>query len=358
MRESQCSVLLLLFHIFAAVPTVYGQSTDYAAVRRAGRAEFWAGHYEKAETLLSAALEVARRNNDDDAAAIMVDLGVLYQSEERLIEAEREFNKALSIFRRIPDRDYETAVALRNLATIYSIDRPSEALKALQEALKLLKKNTPDEQELAVQIRHSQSIVYFRQGKTREAETLLAQAMGMRSRAAKDSDLLDAQILSNLGAVSQRQRKYDKAEQSFKRSLEITEQLLGPAHPYASFALENLGDLYIELRRHGQAEGLYRRSLDILEQMSPVPARRIVATLQSLSRICLQKGQKADAESMLARAVAIARRSFASDPETPKLLEAYGEILKSLGKPEEAQQMRSEARRMRAAIALTVRLPN
>jgi tetratricopeptide (TPR) repeat protein len=304
------------------------------------------GHYGKAETLLRGALEVAQHRRDDYAVAeAQGNLGAVYQNEERMIEAERAYREALSIFRRIPDTDYETAVVLRNLGSVYSARRrDSDALKVLDEALKLAKKDSPAE---AAQILNALGIVYFRQGKMSRAESLLAQAMEMRSLAGGDSDLTDAQILGNLAAIYEKQHKYGRAEESYKRALEITERRLGPVHPFLTTILGNLAGLYSEMRRYSETEDQYRRSLAILEQMSPAPNARIVLTLHWLGKNYLQQGEKTSAESTLARAVEIARRNPVPDPEMPILLDAYADILKSLGKVQDAQRPNTEARRTR-----------
>ena len=351
---------LLLFCIFAAVRTVYGQTPDYAVLRSTGLVEFSAGHFEKAEILLRRALEVAQRSNDDyGVAALHHELGAVYENEERRIEAEAAYAQALSIFRRIPNKNYEIAVVLCNLGSVYSINRrDSDAVKVLRQASKLLKKNTPAEQALAAEILNSLSIVYFRQGNMSRAEALTTQAIGIRSAAGRESDLVDAQILSNLGAISQRQHKYAKAEESYKRSLEIAEHRLGLFHPYLTRILTNLGGLYTEMRRYSEVEDRYRRSLTILEQMNPAPNGGIVLTLHWLGKNYVQQGEKSTAERVLTRAVAIARRNPLLDSEMPILLDAHADILESLGKIEEAQRLRAEARQRRAAMALTVRVPN
>jgi tetratricopeptide (TPR) repeat protein len=306
--------------------------------------------------LLRSALEVVQRSRDDyTVAAIQNDLGTLYQSEERLNEAEQAYRNALSIFRRIPDKNYDTAVVLRNLGSVYSLDRrDSEAFKVLHEASKLIKKDTPIEQELSAQILNCLGLVYFRQGKFGRAETLLAQAIGIQS-VTDDLDLDDAQILTNLGSIYERQHKYGKAEESYKRSLEIAERRLGPLHPDLTVTLGNLGILYTEMRRYSEAKDQYRRSLTILEQTRPTLDGRIVWTLHWLSKTYIQEGNQSSAESVLAQAVGIARRDPAPNPELPLLLDAYADTLKSLGKLQEALTLHAEARRTRAAMALTVR---
>ena len=77
----------------------------------------------------------------------------------------------------------------------------------------------------------------------------------------------------------------------------------------------------------------------------------------SLSASCkffLRNGKKTCAENVLAQAVDISRRNPLADSETPKILDAYADILKSSGKLQEAQRLRAEAKRIRATMALTV----
>jgi tetratricopeptide (TPR) repeat protein len=109
--------------------------------------------------------------------------------------------------------------------------------------------------------------------------------------------------------------------------------------------------------RHSEAKDPYLQSLNILEQMNPIPDDSIVGTLQALSKIYLREGDKSSAESALGRAVEISRRNPVPHPDMPTLLDAYANVLKSLGKFQQAQSLNAEARRTRAAIALTVRVP-
>jgi tetratricopeptide (TPR) repeat protein len=352
-------IMLLVFGIFAApIRTSNAQTPNYTELRAAGFGESYAGNFEKAETMLRNALEAAELSGDDYAVATVQNaLGDIYQNEERLIEAERAYLKAVSIFSLMPGKNYDTALALRNLGSAYSLDRrDSDALKVLQEASGLIKKDTPDEQVLATQILNSMAIVYFRKGKTGRAEALLIESMRIRPVARVPLDLADANILNNLGMVYRKQHKYAKAEESYRRSLEITEQLLGFAHPDLVLTLSNLGGLYIEMRRYREAEDYYRRSLAMLEEIRPIVPGKIQRTLHNLSKAYLRRGEKTSAEKVLAQAVDTARRNPV-DRETTNILDAYADVLKSLGKLEDARRVQAEARRARANTALTVRAP-
>jgi tetratricopeptide (TPR) repeat protein len=351
--------LLLLFCVLVPAGANCAQTTNHTDLRHAGLDEYRAGHYERAETLLLGALKLAEQSNDDyEVAAIHDDLGAVYRYEERLSEAERYFEKALFLFKRMPDTTDETALVLYNLAGVYSLNgRDSATLKTLRQALKLLKRNTSSEQALAAQIQNAFGMVYLRQGNLSRAEKLFAQAMATRSALRAEPIDVDAQILNNLGIVYKKQHKYSEAEESFKRSLEIETSVLGSQHPEVTIPLANLGSLYTEMQRFTEAGAQYRRSLDILEKMSPTPHGRIVETLQTLAQVYLREGDTTDAEGTLAEAVQIARRNPSPDLKMPTLLDEYADILRSLGKLNEAQLLNAEARFMRATETMTVRVP-
>src|SRR5262245_39003230 len=246
-----------------SINTCSGLAANYADLRRAGMAEYSAGDFERAETLLRNALNAAQLSGDKNAVAtIQNELGDVYQTEERLIEAERAYVKAVSIFSQIPGETYNTALALRNVGSAYSLDRrDSDALKVLQEAVDLIKKDKLHDQALFAQILNSMAIVHFRQGKTSRADKLLIQAIQARASETDDFNLGDANILNNLGMVYRKQRKYAKAEESYKRSLEITGQGLGPFLTDLALTHSNLAGLYTEMRRYREAEDHYRQSL-------------------------------------------------------------------------------------------------
>jgi len=348
---------VLLLCVLGTVHPNSAQTADPRALTNAGLAEYRAGHFEQAEMLLHKALESAQRTGDDYAAATaQTYLGDVYQSEDRLIESEQAFAKALSILRRIPGNSFETAIVLRNLGTVYSLNQHhSEALKVLQEALKLIQQNTPEELALARQILNSLAMVYFRQGKTNRAETLLLQAITLVKN---EPYLRHAGILNNLGMVYQRRHRLDRAEEAFKQSLKVTEQQMGALHTDVALPLNNLGALYTELRRYAEAEELYRRSLTILEQTTPPQDAKIVRTLHALSKTYLRQGDKTRAESALAQAVEIGRRSPVCRGDMPTILAAYADVLKSRGQPDLAQRLRLEARQTKAELGLTVRVPS
>jgi len=329
--------------------------TDYQALKGSGRAEYLAGRFKNAELFLQNALAVAEKNADDDAiAATAAELGNVYQSEDRLPEAEEAYARALSIVRRSSRQD-ALVVILLNLGVTYSLGgRYSQALKTLEEAWKT--NQISHDEMLRAQILNSMGMVYLRNGKTRKAEVLFNQAKAARGIERPEPDLIDAQILNNLGAVYQRRHKYQEAEKSYQKAVKITQEQLGPAHPDLALTFANLGELHTAMGRYVEAAEDFGHGLLILEQMNPVPYARITRMYQEFSKMYLQNKDQANAELTLVRAVQIGRRNPVPDPNFPDLLDTYAAVLKASGQLQEAERARVEARAIRAAFALTVRV--
>lgn len=356
MNHRNC--LLFLIYCFIGGANSLGQSADEENLKQAATAEYRAGHFDKAETLLRDVLAASQRRRDKDAtAAILNELGDLYLNEEHFAEAGQFYSRALSLFEQHPRHNLGVAITQRNVAALYYADgRLEDTLAILKEASKTLSADTNDHRAIAAGILSLEGIVNFRLGKISRAETLFSEATRMLSVASPEDDLTLSQILNNLALIYKQQRKYAKAEDCYKRSLEIEEQKLGSLSEVA-LTLASLGILYTQMGRFQDAENSFLRSLEITQQFTPAVAGRIVRTLHLLSTTYLQTGDKARAEETLAHAVQIARHNPSRDPEMAKVLDAYSDVLKSNGKTEEARTVRAEARRTRMAAALTVQAP-
>jgi tetratricopeptide (TPR) repeat protein len=339
----------------------WAQTTPYAELRTTGRTEYRAGHFASAEGLLRAALDTASAAGDNNAtAAIDNDLGDVYVGEERLHDAEQAYSRSLTLLKTITNKPFETAAVLRNLGSVYALERRyDEALKALNEASKLTRTlKNPESRSLTAEILNSEGIVFFRKEQFGKARGLFEQAMQVRADAGLGDSLGDAQTLNNIGMIYLKQHRYGQAEGPFVRSVDITVRILGPAHPDVALTLANLGEVYTETGRYRQGMDQYEQCLNILRTATPPLDGRIARTLQLVASNYLKQRDKIGAEHALAEAIERVRRtSVTDDPEIPALFDSYANLLKSIGKLDEARQAYAEAKRIRAAIALTVRVP-
>jgi tetratricopeptide (TPR) repeat protein len=149
--------------------------------------------------------------------------------------------------------------------------------------------------------------------------------------------------------------RYPKAAAAYIRSLQLAEARVGPSHPSTAMTVNNLGFLYLRMRRYQEAQGQFQHSLEILEKNSLMANEVVVRALHGLGQTSMARGENARAEPLLARAVEIGRTTKVRDSEMADLLDLYSTLLTNLSKAAEAEQLRTEAARLRAEVALTIR---
>jgi tetratricopeptide (TPR) repeat protein len=297
---------------------------------------------------------LARRQNDQTSLGLSLGyLGNTYSGEERFAEAENSFQQALSTWQRISQTNIHVPEMLRDLGAVYSIEGRNElALATLKQALQSSNKVAEPHVELVAEIFNSLGIAYSRQGNYKKAESFFVQTMQMRTAGA----LTDRQIaaaLGNLAVIYRKKRRYTDAEAAFRNSLEITIRISGCMHPDVALTRAGLGQIYMDMGRFDQAEAEILESLRITRQMNPILQQRVMRTMYLLSDIYVRSRKMAQAEETLAQAVEIARHSHERDPENAMVLEAYSNLLKHLGRAQEAEALHIEARHIRAAMSLT-----
>src|SRR5215470_14529410 len=192
----------------------FAQVNEYDRLRQIGLDEYLMGHYPQAETWILSSLESARKSHDEYAVAVDYSaLGDVYQAELRFTEAEEAYRKAISTLRRRPEHSHALAIIWRNLASALTAEaRFEQALKGVNEASKLINQHKLNDQKLQAQMLNTRGVIYFYQGKMRNAEAAFIEAS--RIQFAPDSALdVDAgEILNNLGRVYQKMRQFGKAE--------------------------------------------------------------------------------------------------------------------------------------------------
>ena len=227
--------------------------------------EFQRGNDTRADELLRAADELARREGTEVSPAIrariLLDRGDVAAYLERDDEARGYFENAL----RIGEENHLAEVTTRALegvalATFYADDLPAA--------------RTWYEKALAARIRHS--------GEThpKVSETLTA-----------------------LGSIAYFEGGAAEAERYWLRSLAIDERILGPKHPDLAVTLNNLGRLRVERREFERAKEYLTRAVSIYaaEQSEVHEGQIFAVTNLALAHLGLE--EDADARPLLERAL-------------------------------------------------------
>ena len=142
------------------------------------------------------------------------------------------------------------------------------------------------------------------------------------------------------------------------RALALTEARVGLNHPDLIFTLSALGVLYTGTGRYDDAVAQFQRALKIVEPQAEDFDTRIARLLHGMATAHRKAGRLNEAADELAKATVIARRNLEPHPDMVQIIEDYSSMLKSQGKPKEAEELRAEARRTRVKSSLVINTHN
>lgn len=366
----------------------------YTRLNNLGIALLKAGDLQGAALRLERALDLSEGLGGDRPAlaTILSNLAMLYDHQGRYSEAEPLYQRSLKIREKTLGIEHpDVATSLNNLAALYEGQgRYSEAGPLYQRSLKIKEKELGVEHPSLAAPLNNLAEHYFNQGRYSEAEPLFQRSLRIRERTLGTEHPDVAIVLSNLAELYRTQDRYNEAETLNQRSLNIREKALGAEHPDVATSLHNQAGLYHSQGRYNEAESLYLRSLRIWEKVMGVEHPNVAASLNNLAGLYENQGRYSDAESLYQRslrirekvlgaehpdvaislsnlawlyyaqerfemaenssrrAVAIAEKSLGPcHLHTATMLENRANILKALGRRDEAQPLLDRVKRIR-----------
>lgn len=212
----------------AAVRIYEGQrqeTPDFAAaLGELANTHFYAGEYERSDTLNQRVLAMDKRLHGERHPRVaddLINLGAIRFQWGRCEEAEQYYREGLAIIESwYGPAHYRTASALTMLG------------RAL-----LFK------------------------GQLEESDSTLRRSLAIQDRVFGAEHPRIASILNELGSIALRQGKYDEAEAQYQRMARIYAAAYGSEHWLSALANANLGGVYYERGDHREAERLFRLAI-------------------------------------------------------------------------------------------------
>ncbi len=268
-----------------------------------------------------------------ERADILSDLGRVYRAMGRTAEAERVFQEALDIRRRLlHPADTAVASALASVGVV-RLDQAklAEAEALLRESLRLLEGRGDSLSLDLASVMTTLGQVLDQQRRLPEAESLLVKALAIRQRVLPAEHPEIGSALHNLASVFWRTGRFPEADSLSRRELTILERSLGPEHPDLGIAVLNQAEYYRESGLLEDAEREMLRGLDILENSVGVEHVEAARGLNNLGMLYKQMGRSAEAARLLERSLRIKRSLL--DPAHPSIATSannLGEVLLEL----------------------------
>jgi tetratricopeptide (TPR) repeat protein len=196
--------------------------------------------------------------------------GFAARKQGRLRDAETHYLAALIEAEKLGERNWRLNATLINLAGVYvSEKRFEDAERLYQRALSL-----PGHEEDDGTINELGKI-RIEQKKYDEAEVLIKKAMELGAKRSGPDHLNTAGGLSTLAWLYRKQERYAEAEPLYKRSLAIFEKALGNEHPQVAHILDEYAAVLRKMNRKAEAKELESRAKDIRAKSGSDPSYRV-----------------------------------------------------------------------------------
>lgn len=307
------------------------------------------GSLEQATPLLQDSLTMAEQLYGDDEtspalARSHTRSGLLARADERFEDAERHFEAAL----RVVGNDVALqAKALGQLGLVQrDLGDPAAGQGHLEKALRLLESmpaaTNRDVEKGLVSL--NLAFILRQQGKNEEAEPLLRQAIEDLASTTDPSHFLLAQGYNNLALLLYQKGDFDGTEQALKKSLAMAEIALGPNHPQTLGAAGSLAGLYTAQGRLEDSEVVLADLVERWRNSSDNDAMG-AHLLGNYSNVLKHLGRRQEAEAPLLEGIALRRKVFGPDHfDTARMVADHGFLLMDLGRPAEGEAILRRAR--------------
>lgn len=326
-----------------------------AHLHRLGRDLRWVAKYDEARGVLEHTLAI-RRTADPaslDTADTLNELGWIELKTSNLQEAERKFQEALEIKRRVLGPDgLENAWAVEGLAETYVlmskfVDAETFAIEAFRiEAL-----HFPPGHKQLIKAKTTIAITQHRLGKLAEAEKGLDEALAAR-RASPDALPLDiANALNLVAIVNHEKGSFYVAEKQANEGLQLLEQA-GASGDATYFQIQSLlSKIYASTDRYAEAEATAIKVRDAYGKVAGLNARTLIDSYNSLSVIYTGENRYAEAEQSLKKGIALAEQIYGENSiDVSALLENLSFLYAKINRPDEALKLFDRILRIRSAV--------
>ena len=155
-------------------------------------------------------------------------------------------------------------------------------------------------------------------------------------------------MLNNVALIYRKTGRQKAAEPYYLHALEIYEKQLGPDHPDVASVLNNLAVFYTNERRFAEAEKTHLRALSIREKAHPPTHPDIAQSKCNLAVVYHSNGDYARASELYRASIKTWEEATEKPPEDYEIVASnYADLLRSLGKARQANQLEERARKKR-----------
>ncbi|HWA58098.1 MAG TPA: serine/threonine-protein kinase [Gemmatimonadales bacterium] len=271
------------------------------------------GKYERADSLLRAALEIRRRvlgPEHPDVATAQVALGELRLKQARYEEAEENIRSGLRLARRTYPTGHPAIARATSALGQVLVERGAydSAVPVVESALQLYAQDTASADYASAL--SDLANAHFYAGHYPLADSLYRRVLGSSRRLYGDRHPHVAEDLSNLGQIQQMLGTYTRAEEYYRQAFDIAKAWYGLNHPETASYLTMLGRSLLFQNKWDSAHTALSQALAIQEQLHGPDHPEVGNALNELGSLAWQRDQLDEAERSWTRVVDIYRAAY------------------------------------------------
>lgn len=234
----------------------------------------------------------------------------------------------------------ERALCLHSLARRYARwGRFPEAEPHLREAYGIYRHLGDNEGAELGSTAYDLGGVYIYAGEFARAESFLDTSIIVLERTAVIEQQTLAEAYYRMASVKERLGDYEASLSLALRSYDLMLEALGPDHKDIAAEQRSIGNIYMLMGRFDKAESWLKQARETYARVLGPECYFIPNCLRDLARLALRRQNATLAEVLIDSALNLQERLF--DPGWPgigRTLELKGEILLTLGRPEQAEE--------------------
>ena len=273
------------------------------------------GLIDKALPLLERALDIGRRSfplPDARVAQTLNDLGVLQRRLGNLAAAAPLLTESLSMRRAVVGGDdKDVAVTLSEYGRVLrDLGRLDDADRATREALALRLKIFGEEHRETATNKSDLGLLLMDRGELAEAERLFRDSLATTERLLGREHPNAAASKNFVGNVLAAKGDLSGAEKLQREALIVRQRIFGPGNPESAIAVQALAATLEMQGRHQEAESLLSDAYGFAKAALGADNPRVVNLAVDLSRVRIARGDAADVEAILRRALEMRKRTY------------------------------------------------
>jgi tetratricopeptide (TPR) repeat protein/CHAT domain-containing protein len=289
-----------------------------------------AEQYKKAAKKFEKALSIAKKLKQKEMFAdCLIRIGDFYEFIGRYDVSIKYYKDALDIFREQKQKN-KTATILNFIGNTYnSWEQYDTAIEYLKEALEIDRKLDRDD-KIATDL-ESIGRVYETRGRFKKGIEYYEKALSVDRRMEQEERISAG--LHNIGNIYKALEQYDTSIKYYEECLNIYRKLWKEDSIVFSSGLMEIGGIYITTGQHERAVKYYNDALSIFKKLGE--SGNVVNTLNSIGNVYELQGQYKRAVKYYEDALDVARKSELED-KTSICLNNVGNIHNALGQYDSA----------------------